>query len=651
MFSPLRSLLVTRVYRTCLAVSVALASVTLLAVVGKAAPQEDLGARIEEAKESFKPVSEKQVDQARSELQSRMRELEQFVQPSSQNGQRWLKYLHWDTLKQEVGAKDSKNYEALDVTLAKLNRNVNGLEGRRFRRLARALRRYRDTLAVSTWGKPNDIYNQQLDALQKDLDAYHKEPTSQNAASLSQRIRIIDSIGQAPKLVEAVRDDLARPNAFVTVSTSYLAAGADPVDRCDPVTDCILGTTIHGDAHTVGSVGVASIPSKDKAVLEFISHGHVWSNNTGYNGPAVIRSTADTDYTARARVEFSDAAFKAESSNADARTDTHIHSVSKAGGGLGSRLVSRVGFSRAMQSEGQAEAIASDHAEDRIERRFDDEVGDKLSDARKRYEDDYRKPLERRGELPDTIRFSSTKNALAFEVVQANRSQLGAQGAPPEAASNHDVTAKVHETAVNNYSAALLAGATAKQTKADEDIKFDVEVPKWMDTMWKHRKTESTNDPNAKAEPFQPFTMTLSDVQPVTVKFAGDNKVQLTLHIAELQSGDNHFSNWDVTGTYESKIADGRIELTRQGKLEMLPADFHGKLDAQQVAERNNLEKEFDKRSAQGTGFPKSIEFDPVKPEGDLANAGPLEYREFSVNDGWLVAGLDRQPKQAKHGK
>src|SRR4051794_40145909 len=101
------------------------------------------------------------------------------------------------------------------------------------------------------------------------------------------------------------------------------------------ITDCILGANIHGNSHTTGSAGVASIPNSNKAVLEFMTQGHTWSDNVGYKSPAVIRSTSDTDFTARKRVELTDAAFAGLSARASASTDTHIHSVAKQGGGLG----------------------------------------------------------------------------------------------------------------------------------------------------------------------------------------------------------------------------------------------------------------------------------------------------------------------------
>ena len=39
--------------------------------------------------------------------------------------------------------------------------------------------------------------------------------------------------------------------------------------------------------------------------------------------------------------------------------------------------------------------------------------------------------------------------------------------------------------------------------------------------MWKNRKTEGTDDPAAKAEPFKEYAMTLRDGRPVSVKFVG----------------------------------------------------------------------------------------------------------------------------------
>jgi hypothetical protein len=619
----------------------------LFFVVAALHAKDDVSDLIQRARSNFKPVNDKELDEARAELRERMKELSRYVDPGTENGKRWFRYLHWDALKQAVAEDRPKNLAPLDTALRKLNRNEEGLENRRFRRLAEAVRRYHDLAAVASWDKPEELYGKQLDALKRDLEAYRKDPSPRSEMALSDRIRIIGGIGQAPRLVAALRSDLAKPNAFVDISTSLISASAGPINRNEPVTDCILGTNVHGDAHTTGRTDAVTIPSDKKAVVEFRSKGHVWSNNTGFNGPAVIRSTSDTDFTATKRVELSDEAFVTKSARANAGTNIHLHSVSKQGGGLGSRLVSGIGWRKAQSSRGQAESIAANHAEGRIENKFNDELDDEMQKARNRYEDEYRRPLERRGEVPDYIRFSSNQNSIRFEVTQASHSQLGASGHPPAATEKHEVNMRLHETAVDNYSASLLSGATAHQTNPDEDVKFDVHLPKWMDKAWKNRKTEATDKAGGKEEPFKQYALTFRDNRPISVNFA-QNKVKLTVHIAHLKSGEKTFDNWDVTGTYNPELSGGGVILRREGDLVMLPTDFRGQLNNRQVAERRNLEEELNRRSDQGKGFPKTIEFDPIKPEGKVANAGPLEFNRFTAGDGWVIIGLDRQQKHTR---
>lgn len=609
--------------------------------------QDNISDLIQRARGNFKPVAAKEPAEARAELRARMNEVADYIDPSSENGKVWQRYLRWDALNKAVAEDKPNDLAPLDSTLRQLNRNETGLENQRFRRLASALRRYHDLVAVSSWDKPQEIYGKQLDALQRDLEAYRKDPTTRNQLALSERIRIIDGIGQAPKLVAAIRNDLAKPNAFIEISNSFISASAGPIDRSEPVTDCILGTNVHSDAHTMGGTDAVTVPSDKKAVVEFHSKGHVWSDSVGYNGPAVIRSTSDTDFTAKKRVELSDEAFVTTSAQADADTCIHLHSVAKQGGGLGSRLVSSIGWKKAQSSRGQAESIAADHAETRIENKFNDELGTEIQKARQRYEDEYRKPLERRGEVPDYIRFSSTKDLIGVEATQAGKTQLGASSNPPAVPEKHDVTMRLHETAVDNYSASLLSGATASQTKPDEDVKFNVHLPKWMDNMWKNRKTEGTDKVGGKDESFKQYALTFRENRPISVGFE-KGKVKLTIHVAHLKSGEKSFDNWDVTGTYNPELADGKVFLRREGDLVLLPSNFRGQLDTRQVAERRNLEEELNKRSDQGKGFPKTIQFDPIKPEGKVADAGPLEFKRFTSGDGWVIIGLDRQQKPAR---
>jgi hypothetical protein len=604
--------------------------------------QDEIGSLIEKARGAFRPVTEEQLVTARADVLKRMDELQRFVGRGTANGKKWQRYLRWDALRSAMSSEGPPALEPLDATLERLNRDENGLELQQFRRLADALERYRNLVAVSQWDNPAELYGQQLQALGSDIERYRDEATAANEARLAERLGIITNLGQAPELVAAVRREFARPNAFIDVATPLIAAGAEPVNRAEYVTDNILGTRIHGDAFTTGTVEVATIPSDDKAVLQFRSRGHIESQNVGYNGPAVIHNTSHTNYTATKRVELSDKAFASQPASASATTDTDIHSIAKRGGGLGSRIVSSQGWRRARESEWEAESIAADHAEDRIERRFNEDVNKELREAREQYEKEYRDPLARRGALPEHIRFSSDVDSLAIEATQASAGQLAATGDPPPAPDGHDVAMRLHESAVNNYSAVVLGGATASETRPDGEAKFNVKIPDWMKNAWEQRKTDSDESP-ANGGQFKEWSMTFRD-RPISVGFT-DGKVKITIHLARLQSGDRTFEDWDISGTYTPELAGGGVVLRREGDLVMLPADFDGTLSSRQTAERRNLEEELNERSAQGRGFPTTIEFEPIKPEGALADAGPLEWNEFTSEDGWLSLAWDRGKK------
>ncbi|MEX0611727.1 MAG: hypothetical protein WD738_11875 [Pirellulales bacterium] len=615
---------------------------TFLCASPVGAQQEDLSPLFQRASEEFRPVTAKELADARSELVESMERLERFVRPSSPNGRRWLRYLRWNELKEALAAEGPPNLGPLATTYRQLNRDEEGLELPRFRRVSIALLRYIQLAQLAQQPDQEKYYRSQLERLQAQLDEYRREPSPNTGFQIGSRLGFLDAVGQAPELVQAIRREFAQPNAFIDVATSLVADAADPIDRREWITDCILGTNIRSDAHTVGDVGVASIPSEDKAVLDFVSNGRTKSYNIGNNGPAVIHSTSYTDFTATKRVELTDEAFRARSSRADATTDTHIHSVAKRGGGLGSRFVANVGSRRARQSEGRAEAIAADHAEDRIDRRFNNEVNDEIREARQRYEEEYRRPLERRGELPEYIRFSSDKDSLGMEATQASRGQLGAAGPPPEAPAGNDVTMRLHESAVNNYSASLLGGATARETEPGQEVQFDVELPDWMKDAWEQRKTEATDDTADGEESFKPWSLRFRDNRPLTVTFV-DGKVRVTIHISRLRSGDRAFSNWDVTAEYKPELADGSVMLRRDSDLVILPADFRGTLSIRKTGERKNLEEELNERSAQGRGFPRTIEFGPLEPEGALAEAGPLDATECESGSGWLTLAWSRQ--------
>src|SRR5262245_11159732 len=121
-----------------------LLAATLLFSARSGQAQDNTPGLIDQARQSFRPVTSDEVGKARAELARRMRDVERLVNPASTNGKKWLSYLKWGDLKKALESDGPPNLETMEATLNRLNRDENGLELTKFRALADALQRYRD---------------------------------------------------------------------------------------------------------------------------------------------------------------------------------------------------------------------------------------------------------------------------------------------------------------------------------------------------------------------------------------------------------------------------------------------------------------------------------------------------------------------------
>lgn len=605
--------------------------------------QDDVNSLIASAKEKFAPITGEQVAAAKADLQTQAATLERYVRPQSTNGKKWLAYLKWNAF-QEALASEEPKFEPLVATYQQLNKDNSGLELKHFRAVSDALQHYIDVAAMARQKDQAQTYGGQLDGLSSEIETYKSSPTANTAAAIGRRLDLLTGLGQSPDLVSAVRQEFSQPNAYVTVSSGLLRdAAAKPIDRFDPITDVILGTRIRGNGHTTGRVALKTVPNDNMAVIALDTQGRVVSQNVGRNGPAIIRSTGFTNFDADVVVELSDRRFVAQPVHVSASTSSQLHSVCKAGGGLGKNIVAQVGMKKAREKQGQANRIAADHAENRIARRMADEMDERLGKAWNRYQSDYRLPLARRGALPEYARFSTTENSLDYVTTQATRGQLAAPSAPPELPGTGDLVARLHESAINNYTSALLAGATLSESKPGEGTKADVNLPKFLKDAWKNRMDEKAED--ASDVEFEAWSLTFRRDRPITASFK-EGKIALTLHITKLVSGEDTFDRWDVTATYTPELVDGGVKLTRDGELTVLPTGFDpekGQLSSRQVAVRSNLTKVLTERSDQGRGIPQTITVKALEPSEELAHVGTLPVTTFASGDGWLTVAWDRQ--------
>ncbi len=387
-----------------------------------------LASLIDQAKASYQPVTAAQVEVARSELATAAYDLEQLLIPGSGRGERWKSYLKWGGLQASLAAATNPNLTDLRNSLDRLRAGADGVQLPAFRRTADALEKFIDLATIERASDQQAFIDRQLDLLTKYVDRYETAPSARARFEIERRLDFFAGIGQATDLVAALRNQFGRPNVRAEISENLLSrVVSKPVDKVAPVSDYILGTTIRGTGRTTGTLDVETVPSNQRAALLLHLDGVTNSETRGYNDPVVIRSSGTTPFTATKRIELEDANFWNYPARVSATTSTVTRSVQKQGGGLGSRLISRIGEQQVAEKKPRANYIASRHAEDRIANNLEEELLPKLQDARYEYENQFKRELARRNAVPRAIHFSTTDQSLHFDMLQAGRGELGAR--------------------------------------------------------------------------------------------------------------------------------------------------------------------------------------------------------------------------------
>jgi hypothetical protein len=612
------------------------------------------------------PITETRFNEVRADLRTKLRALDAALARAPQVAAGWKTYLRWDVLQKFVAddfQPDARSLADLDQILTRFRANQVGLERPEFTDVAKAIAKYRALASWAATARLRDtrpVYERYLTDLQRLLERHFERPTMETVRQVARGVGTVDSLGQSPQLVTAVRQQFARSNIFGTVSANFI--GRTPQQRgpvSEAVRDCILGTSISGTAVSQRNVRYELQESADSIVLAIYLDGQAQSRTRGLHKPVQVNSTGRTEFHAVKRISLSDSGFVSTSASASVDTRTRIHSIQKTGGRFGHRLVEKIAWKRAMEQKRQAELISAEHTRQRVLRDFDEIVARELGAARGRYELQVRAPLLRRGVTPEVLRMSSGPMGVMAEVLFGTRGQLGAAGPPPAMMPGHDLSLQVHESAVNNFLPLALASARISQQSADVPPVLQGNVPNWLKIMSLTRPNlaaaasaavetvdeaqERIEDivgaePGASAPEFKPYSITLNGEAPASVRF-DDGTFTIRVRASELASDERSYKNWDFIITYRITPRDDRILLVREGDIEVLPTgfdpDWPKQLTAEQTSFRSVLKRNMNDRAHAGQSFPKEIPIEPVR----LSRFGVLVLRELVADDGWLTVG------------
>lgn len=581
---------------------------------GRARGIERLMAAASAAKGEFRSVAEADLLRARAALFHSVERLEERLAIDGANGQAWAKYLRLGRLR-DLARTAEIDPEGLETAYRRFNAGHYGLNRVWFADVRDALLRYIQIARAEQTADLAETYAQYVETLGSHLRAYIEKPNAEQAVRIGEAIAWLENVGQAPALLEAVREELARPNLFAAASHRLVAGGIEEsIDETEPVRDVILGTQLFGTGHSLGDVSVNFVPNDLHAVFDITYLGKTRTRNTGYNGPVVIFSRGTTGIGAVKRLWLNSSGLHDHPAGANATTQTQILRIEPQRGG---RLVERIAWRRAMEQKHLAEAIASQRAAGRASGRMDTRTRTLLREANRGFEQRFRRPMTERRLFPSRLQFHSCEDAVRIEWLQAGPAQLAAPDAPPPAIENADLALRIHESVVNNAARNMLTGLSLS------DSEFRMALVEVLGRL-PERLEPVPGD--------EPWGITFDRARPIEVRFA-DGGFEVTVRGRRYISGDQPHPAMNVSARYNIVHEETGFRAVREGGIEAVPPGF---TEDQRLGTRHQIIRTLLIRRFEPI-FEEEFPLEALELAGRWEALGAVPVVQFESAGGWLT--------------
>ncbi len=220
---------------------------------------QDLAAAARSAKGHFRPLGLADVGAAKAELLDSVGRLEKRLAQAGDNGQQWAKYLQLSQLQAQLQRPEGADMALLGRILARYDAGHDGLELVWFLDVRRALHNYLATASAVGNQAIGRVYDEKLDKLATDLDAYKSKPTTEGALKISEAVRWLEDAHQRRDCWRPYRRNWCRrtllhksrprcwpplpPDRWTIVASSAIASWALPskqprIPRARPRLNC-----------------------------------------------------------------------------------------------------------------------------------------------------------------------------------------------------------------------------------------------------------------------------------------------------------------------------------------------------------------------------------------------------------------------------
>ncbi len=388
---------------------------------------------IQQAHGAFRATTQRDVAAAKAELASQVRLLSEVLDGASAHGLAWKEYLLWDRLAAQVADQAPLDLEELSAVLERFSSDQGGLELPAIMRVRAALTCcYQRALRCGDRQLPEQ-YQQRLGELARLVASMREDQSAVPLEQIAGELAWLDRHEQIPTVVAAVRRLAPHANLYVFVSDEFITKTTEEeVDRVDPLTDCVLGTTIYGTSHLTGTMAAFPVGSQEGVKLQARLRGDATTAGRGYHGPVRAEMVGDATVQVSGEILFGPEGFRAGETLAHVSATgrptamwTTCHSR------LVSGVVTRAAKRRAAKTQELGDCIASRHAEQKLQVQVASELQARLDELQRAYLTRFRHPLVRREMFPRTFRASSRESGARLEMLLATTCQLGAPRQPP----------------------------------------------------------------------------------------------------------------------------------------------------------------------------------------------------------------------------
>ncbi|MAI71129.1 MAG: hypothetical protein CMM01_09480 [Rhodopirellula sp.] len=583
---------------------------------------------IESTQSGFDAEKLPDVDAAKAELLGKVAAVESYFQRDNDedNSEAWLQSLSLGPLKKAIQSSAADSAVLLEAKNLRdrLIGMTPGLELSAIRQLREAALHLSQAISFSSTKGKRVVST--LSALKKMISEVTAPLTTDQFAQINFFVGTIASSGQGDELVHAFREVFGKPNVAVLVGTPLLQKAVDrELTRQEPVRQTILGTRIVGTATMTGAVTAKLLPSTDSAKIELGFKAKFNSSNTGYNGPVRLMTTGTGDIDLVRTLNIDSSGFHLSGNKTDVELNTNIDAICHK-----MELVRKLAWKAARRQKPKADCIATQRLKQQVSRQFEEEASNLDIGSQSAFLADGETAFQRLSLTTPIHEWSSTEQMLAIDALFRAGHQLGSVDPRPTIDETFDVAIQIHESAVENACATVLAGRALNEKKLDELLgKIGRGVEDTAAKVEDDKEGELTDE--------EPFEIVFSQLRPIVFE-ARDQVVRVGVRGRRFTKGKRVLQKaLEVTADYKpTTLENGIVVLKRDGKVKV---DFGGrKLSISEAGMKPVIEKSF------GKVFPDTILERAIKVAED-AKMESLRGLGFSprlvqADDGWLTIAI-----------